>query len=911
MRIRILIFVIMLLSSLSARQALLFSSESIPLVARVTVEIEGETGAGDLEELITVKEGDPFSIKEINSSIKRIYKTGLFSGIRVLKEGTQNIALTFLLTKKVFTRKISISGPDEIPKKGLKEGVFSLREGSPFSEDKLAAAVDELREVLKNEGYFQAEIKTAVQRISGTPETDVFFEIGEFERFRVSDISFTGDLIFSADDLKKEMDTRVGEAFIPSVLNRDLEALKERYGTENYSRAEIKLKDKAYDEEQGSVTLSIEIISHEKIDIVVEGADVPLSLLRPIWEARIFEDWGLAEGEAKIVVYMRQKGYLFSSVSSRIERSPNQNRIVYEVDPGPKLKIGDMTFEGLTHFTPAHIKSALLIRSKLPFLSSISGARLYELPKEIEFLYKSEGFPDARVNLVFEREENTANPIFQIDEGEQETISDIFLEGNQAFTRDQLLVQINASEGGPFFQPGIQRDIEFLENYYRNNGYRGMQISARVQPEENNKYSVRFMIIEGEKVSVERIIITGNRVTRKSTIRREVRLKENDPARYDLIRDTERRLENLGIFTDVNIEEIALSPTRENLLINVSEGNLNYASLGLGLETRSQPQTVSVWNNEVRPRGTAEYVRSNILGIAAQMSLVGQLSLREKRVVLSWEQPYLFSYPLSTYLNGWLEQEERISFSYDRRGIQIGAIKPISKMNNMDLLTTLGYERTKLTELYISESKVDRRFFPYSKLSIAESFIWDKRDDPFNPKNGFFLSSVLEWAYPLFNIESNFVKTFTKYQHYMPLTPNLTFSGTFRLGLGTGRTPIHERFFAGGSNSFRGTRFDELGPKDSISGNPVGGAALMLFNFEFTFPLLSAFKDLYGTAFFDTGNVWDRRKKVSLSSFQNAVGLGLRYRTPLGPIRIEVAWYVNSPTEEERILGFITIGNVF
>jgi len=139
----------------------------------------------------------------------------------------------------------------------------------------------------------------------------------------------------------------------------------------------------------------------------------------------------------------------------------------------------------------------------------------------------------------------------------------------------------------------------------------------------------------------------------------------------------------------------------------------------------------------------------------------------------------------------------------------------------------------------------------------------------------------------------------------------LTLSGTLRLGLGRGRMPIHERFFAGGSNSFRGTRFDELGPKDAESGKPNGGKALLLFNFELSFPILPAFKDLYGAVFYDTGNVWDRRKEVSLSTFQNTVGLGLRYRTPLGPVRIELAWYVDSPSEEERILGLITIGNVF
>jgi outer membrane protein insertion porin family len=262
-------------------------------------------------------------------------------------------------------------------------------------------------------------------------------------------------------------------------------------------------------------------------------------------------------------------------------------------------------------------------------------------------------------------------------------------------------------------------------------------------------------------------------------------------------------------------------------------------------------------------------------------------------------------------LNAWLEQEQRTSFSFDRRGIQLGIIKPISKREDMDLLTTLGYERTKLTELFVFESELDRRFIPYSKTSIAESFIWDRRNDPFNPRQGFFLSSVLEWAYPLFNAESDFLKLFSKYQHFIPLASQFTLSGTARLGLGRGRIPIHERFFAGGSNSFRGTRFDELGPKDPITKQPIGGKALVVFNFEFTFPLLAAFKDLYGAVFYDIGNVWERRKQVSFSTFQNALGVGLRYRTPLGPIRLEFAWYVDAPQGEERFLGQITIGNVF
>ncbi len=123
--------------------------------------------------------------------------------------------------------------------------------------------------------------------------------------------------------------------------------------------------------------------------------------------------------------------------------------------------------------------------------------------------------------------------------------------------------------------------------------------------------------------------------------------------------------------------------------------------------------------------------------------------------------------------------------------------------------------------------------------------------------------------------------------------------------------PIHERFFAGGSNSFRGAEFDELGPKDPTSLEPVGGKALILFNFELAFPLLSQFKDLSGVVFYDKGNVFSKRSQVSLAGLQDALGLGLRYRTPMGPVRLELGWNLNAPKEAKSIFIYITIGNIF
>jgi outer membrane protein insertion porin family len=406
-------------------------------------------------------------------------------------------------------------------------------------------------------------------------------------------------------------------------------------------------------------------------------------------------------------------------------------------------------------------------------------------------------------------------------------------------------------------------------------------------------------------------VITGNIVTKKGTITRELRIKEGDYAFYEKIQESKRRLEKLGIFREVKIDEIPVSPEKESLIISIREGERNYAGLGVGLETRKESQTFALWNNPVRLRGTAEFIKNNVSGSGAQLSLVGQFSLKERRAVFSWEQPYFFGLPVQTYVNAWVEREERESFTFDRQGVSLTASKSVSK--DLMFLTTLRWARTNFVILLIEESEVDRQDRPFSATSISGSLVWDRRDEPINPERGSFLSFVVERAFPLLKSESNYLKSFIKYKQFIPVFSRVTFSLASRLGLGGGRKPIpvHERFFAGGSNSFRGERFDELGPKDPVSLKPVGGQALLLLNFELTFPLISWVKDLSGALFYDKGNVFDETKHLSLADLKDAVGIGIRYRTPLGPIRLEVGWNLDAENGKAKPLVFITIGNVF
>jgi outer membrane protein insertion porin family len=886
--------------------------DSLPTIEQIHLTIDGKPGDREMKTLLPMEEGEPFSLKRITESIKQLYQTGLFSDVEVLREADRGIKLTFLLTRKLFIRRIDFIGSSEIPQKKLKEKLYSLTEEGAYSEERLDKAVEEIKEILREEGFFHTEIEPIIEKDPVSPQVSVSFLIQAAKRYTVGSIDFRGNLILPQKELKKRMHTKEGQTFVPSKLQDDLDRLREIYNSMDYRRAEVLEEERNFDESRELVFLLIKVLPQQKIEFVVRGADVPLELIKPIWEAQIFEEWGLSEGEAKIINYLREKGYLFPNIDSSVQYEENLMRIIHQITPGRQYKIQGVTFEGLEYFTPEKIKDELLMRQRFSLFQKINGARLFELPREIELLYESHGFPDTKVELYLQKENKKIKPILSIQEGRQEKIGQISITGIRFFQEDVLLEHISSIQGGPFFEPDIQKDIEELRRFYLNQGFRGTEIDAVVQPTEASLYSVCFQVKEGRRIQVENVIIMGYEATRKKTISRELLLGKGDYTRYDAILGTKRNLERLGIFTEVRIDEIPTSSDSANLLVNVREGSRNYAGFGLGLESKNKPRTFAVWDNEYRLRGTAEYIRYNVFGSAAQASLVGQISLRETRGVFSWRQPYFFGLPLETYLNVWVEREARTSFTYEGSGISLTTVKSISKKENMDFLTTLKYAERTVTELnFIDESEIDRRFYPFSTTSISGSYIWEKRDDPFNPTKGFFFSSALEWAFPYFKTESDFLKTFNKFQCYASIIPGLTLGSTVRLGLAKGRVPVYERFFAGGSSSYRGAEFDELGPKDPVSSKPIGGKALLLFNFELTFPVVSTLKDLYGSIFYDKGNVFSARKQLSLGGLQDALGLGLRYRTPLGPVRLEIAWNLDAPSGEKNVLGFITIGNVF
>jgi outer membrane protein insertion porin family len=880
------------------------------VVAKITVLMDGGSAPQAFRDLIPIAPGDAYSPMTVDRVVKQIYQTGLFADVNVVRSGEEKIELTFSLTRNLLVRRVYFVGVG-VKTSGLDEALEVFRPGSVFSEDRMPKAVDELKEALRQAGYFDAAVNPITRTDPKEARIDLYFRISGWKRYRIGSLHFIGTTVVPVASLEKKMKSRKGRDYVPSELSRDIQSLETYYASIGYPRSDIRLDGERFDPEGGTVALELRIEPGEKITIIINGAKVPKSLLAPIWQERIFEEWGLSEGEVRILSNLRKKGYVYATLKSRIERPDDEIRVIYDVTPGRKYRIEKVSFEGAKAFSPGHLEEEMAVTEKVLFFSLLSYDRLFAIPRALEYFYQVNGFPEARVDLELKRTETGVDAVFKINEGPQQIIQSISFEGVNLISPQAILKDLVDVRGGPLFAPNVQRDVGIIENLYLNHGVRGTKITPRVEPLGDNRFALKFAVEEGRVVTIRSILITGHRSTRTSVIRKEIRVKAGEPADMSLIQETKRRLERLGIFSEVRIDEIPTDTASENLVIAVLEGEKNYVGLGIGFETVDAVRSLALWDSQYRIRGTGEYIRSNALGTAAQVSLVGQYSLIEKRAIVSWTQPYLFGLALRPSLLGWIEAEDLVSYAYDRRGFSFNTVRQLGRSNL--LLTTLSWTRTILTKLDIPESDVDRRLQPYSTALLSVSLVRDRRDDSLNPERGYFLSGVAQLAAPILGTESDYWKGFFKFQYFHPLTSRVPFGLTARAGIGSGLISIPERFFAGGANSFRGEEFDRLGPKDPASGNPVGGKALFVINAELGFPIIPALRDLSGVGFYDLGNVFAELKDFRIAALESAAGFGIRYKTPLGPVRFELAWKLGAPdpARGRKPLFFITIGNMF
>jgi outer membrane protein insertion porin family len=566
---------------------------------------------------------------------------------------------------------------------------------------------------------------------------------------------------------------------------------------------------------------------------------------------------------------------------------------------------------------------------------------------------------------------------YAITEGSRTLVGSIAFTGNTALAEPQLRTVMTTAPGRAYSEGEIAVDRDRIDLEYRNRGYEAVVVTPTIALADNDtRADVQFEINEGPQVLVDHVIIIGNQRTSTETIEREVLLKPGQPLGYSARLETQQRLIALGLFRRVAVDELRHSgEVRRDVLIQVEEAPPTTIGYGGGVEggTRLRPTGDSGQAEErfeVAPRGFVEISRRNLWGKNRAVSLFTRVSLRSRDIVLSangirLEQPADTSYGFNEYrvvgtfreprvfntavdglVTGILDQAIRSSFNFVRREARAEAGWRFSRQYSFAL--RYSYDHTRLFDQKFTDAEkplIDR-LFPQVRLSkFSGSFIRDTRNDVIDPDGGTFVIVDTELAPRAVGSEVGFVRTFAQgfafHRIAAPRRTVLAFGARIGAAHGFRRTvaregadgrplvgpdgqplvdvvqdlPASERFFAGGDTTVRGFSLDRLGVDATISptGFPTGGNGLVVLNAELRATLIGSFG---AVAFLDSGNVFVRATDIDLSLLRAAAGAGIRYQSPVGPIRIDLGFKLDrrelSPGRlERRSVLHISLGQAF
>jgi outer membrane protein insertion porin family len=480
--------------------------------------------------------------------------------------------------------------------------------------------------------------------------------------------------------------------------------------------------------------------------------------------------------------------------------------------------------------------------------------------------------------------------------------------------KDQLLALASVKSGDVYSREEINKTAAAMSNLLGEQGYAFANINPVPEIDENgNLVSVNFMVDPGKKTSIRRINIAGNSLTRDEVIRRELRQIES--AEYDLskIKRSKQRLQQLGYFSEVNIETPIVPEAIDQVDMNVSvveqkTGNFNFG-VGYGQSEGALFQ--------------ASVSQANFLGTGKRFSAELNNSSAAKTYALSMNNPYAttdgISFGWSLYMRKTDPNELELGdYSTESKGLNFNFGMPTSDYNTIGL--GINYENLKLITNSNSPSYVKDHVKKYGNISDTYSLTanWsaDDRDSAVFPTSGWYKRLNSEVATPPSDLTFYKLSAQSQFFYSFRQKSPITFAWNVELGYGGGYAgddlPFYKNYFAGGVNSVRGYKSGSLGPKDE-NGDAVGGVVRFVNNFELyaPFPGVKDDKSMRLSVFADAGNIWGKGEKIDVGSLRYSVGFGFTWISPVGPLKIIWAKPFNSKQSDKTQSIQFQLGQVF
>jgi outer membrane protein assembly complex protein YaeT len=891
-----------------------------------TLTLAGSESQSDLEKL-PLRVGDTLTVENVRASIQILYDTGHYRDVEVdavgLSDGTTS--LTFRVRLNYFFSTIRLD-PEDLLERPL-SSYFRLPIGERLTSARVERIVQDTTELLRSEGYFQAVVTPQYMMDDTNRLAAVTLKTTPGRRATVGAVVIKGgELTFSQEELFDAFGLEPGDEFSGSELERGVADIRTEFTDLRFLNTKVSV-DRSYNQPANSVDLNVSIQPGQFALVQPRGFEISrkkLSELVPIFEEAAVDTDLVEEGRIAITRHMQQEGYSDATVAAEtIEVDPslgNAIQINYTIEPGAKHTVVDVRITGNRHYSTDEILKRIKSRRAQLLDSGLFSAELLEEDRRtIEAMYRNAGFDDVVVKTEPQDVDHNITVFIRIEEGRQLPIGEIELVGNSMVKTEELLKALSIKPGDVYTPAAVDAARAALTQHYYSRGYADARVEREAERVSGGAVRVEFQISEGESYLIGMILVSGNTITKDKVIRRSSGLQEYRPLNPGTILEAQQRLYATGLFSRVEIVTLETgAPGTRNILIQVEDAKPILLTYGVG------------YHSFERVRGTFEITHYNLFGLNRSITLRTRASTRERFVQSTYHEPRLFNHELDGFASAFAEHEERPTYTANRIDFSLQVLKRFTLQKN--LLISSSYQTVNIGQAGVNPHEIDdpAQTGPCQICQVGRvgtSFILDRRDDPVNPKSGWFNTTTFQVANAIFGSELDFTSTFNQSSFYFPARSGV-FATAFRFGWNHpfGRTsqfapgqtqqlPPTERYFAGGSTTLRGFSFDEATPRSDPT--LEGGNVMTIGNIEYRVPLRPLpIGGLDGAVFYDTGSVFRRIADIHFSDFTHSAGFGLRYQTPVGPARLDFGFNLRPGTRpdgtpEARMKVFFTLGNPF
>nr|MDQ6913181.1 outer membrane protein assembly factor BamA [Verrucomicrobiota bacterium] len=718
------------------------------------------------------------------------------------------------------------------------------------------------------------------------------------------EVRYTGPETVSREKILAQMRTKVGQTYSDTIVEQDIRNL---YATGQLQNVRI------YGEPAGDqVNVIVAVQTRASVRAIeINGATrMSAKSLRKMIKVKMngpLSEEALGTARQDIVDAYRAKGY--NDIDVRYEVQTDQehgtSRAVFTINEGVKGAVSRIHFAGNAHVSDYKLRKQMKTKTKtiISFLDKSGRLEESQLNQDLDSIreyYQNQGYVDVEVKDVRrERSGGRMTLVIPIVEGTKYHVGKINVKGTKMTSAEKVRKILKIKEGAVYSPKEIREDAKKIADAYGSGGYVDLVVQPAGTPSGPGRIDVTFSIEEGNRAFVQRVNIVGNTRTKDKVIRREVLVTPGDIYSTTRVEVSKKRLENLGYFSHVETyPDDTNVPGRKDLTVEVEEKRTGSLNFGAGFST------VDSFVGFVElTQGNFDLMNwPTFTGAGQKFRLRLQGGQQRKDFVLGLTEPWFLDRPLSLGSELFYHEANFLSSVYDQRnyGISILARKPITRFLSMSLeyrleeIDLFNVNRTVSNTISIDKGA-------HTKSQITPSLIFETRDNPFITRKG---QRIVFTPFVAGGFLGGDTQTFggdIEASQYFHLPADLillvngevaavdTWGNGKRSGIYGEGVPIFDRLFLGGSNNLRGFNFRDVGPKDK-NGEPLGGRTLVRWTVEMTFPIIEKVR---GAVFTDAGMVDPNAFDVG-GRLSSDVGIGLRLDLPVGPIRIDYGFPIQT-----------------